>query len=306
MRNGTIIKSKISVLLFLFISGIQLGYSQKLEDFVSKYSGANGTGYMQPLSDAFGANMNSGLFRDAKVKKKGFQMYLGLVTTTAMISNNSKTFNAQTEEGFSPSQTVVAPTIFGSTSMVSAKGNEGTETYFPGGLGMNILPVAFPQLSIGSVLGTEATIRFYAFDVNEDLGKLNMLGLGVRHSISQYLIESFPVDLAVGYYWNSFSVGNIVDAKSNFISMQGSFDTGVLTFYSGLGLGSSNMDLEYTTDQTGEEETINLALETKNKPKFTLGMGLNLGAFRLNADYNFGVENVFSAGLGFAFGGDQE
>ncbi|WP_020533779.1 DUF6588 family protein [Flexithrix dorotheae] len=300
------IKNKIIYLLLFFTFSLQWGFSQNLEDFVSKYSGKNGTGYMQPLSDAFGANMNSGLFRDAKVKKSGFQMYLGLVTTTALISNNSKTFSAETEDGFTPSQTVTAPTIFGSTNVVVAKGDEGTETYFPGGLGMDIMPVAFPQLSIGSILGTEATVRFYAFDVSEDLGKLNMLGLGARHSISQYLTETFPIDLAVGYYWNSFSVGNIVDAKSNFISLQGSYETGVLTVYSGLGLGSSKMDLEYTTDQTGEEETISLALETKNKPKFTLGLGLNLGVFRLNADYNLGVENVFSAGLGFAFGADQE
>jgi len=50
-------------------------HAQNIEDMISKYTSDNGKGYVQPLADAFGANLNSGFYHHAKVKKAGFQLY---------------------------------------------------------------------------------------------------------------------------------------------------------------------------------------------------------------------------------------
>ena len=47
-------------------------YPQKVEEYLSRYTAANGKGYMQPLADVFGASFNTSLFHSAKIKKKGF------------------------------------------------------------------------------------------------------------------------------------------------------------------------------------------------------------------------------------------
>jgi len=126
--------------------------------------------------------MNSGLFYSAQIKKKGFQLYAGLVTMTALISNDQKTFTAKTEEMFYPPATTKAPTIFSSTEGAAVEGTGGTAYVFPGGFSMNALPVAVPQISIGSFMGTEASFRFIDIELDENLGSLNLTGFGIRHS----------------------------------------------------------------------------------------------------------------------------
>ena len=208
--------------------------AQTLEDFVAPYTGNNGEGFMQPLADAFGGCMNSGLYHGAKISKAGFHLYIGLETMTAIIGDKQKTFKASTED-FVPAQTVDASTIFGSRNPVVVNGQGGTQYAFPGGMNLKRLPLAMPQLTIGAVASTEATLRWISTSVGEDIGKVEVFGWGLRHSLSQYLL-AFPADLAAGFYMQTFKVGDIVDAQTSFFGVQASISQSLVTFYGGLGM----------------------------------------------------------------------
>ncbi len=280
--------------------------AQEIEDFLAKYTSENGSGYMQPFANAFGANLNSGFFHNAYIPKQGFRLQLGLVTTMALIKDEDKVFSATTDDFFTPEQTVTAPTIFGSTEGVSVNGEGGTVYNFPGGLSVDLLPLAVPQVTVGGLFGTEVLVRFFAADIGEDVGQLNLLGLGIRHSIDQYLPETFPVSLAVAYYWQTLSLENFVDNNTSFIAAQVSYRKGPLILYGGPGYESSSMEIEYTFESGDSTEDIVLDLDSNNSLRFTAGLALQLGPLYINTDYNIGNQNILSAGLGFTFGKNKK
>ncbi|MEM6522209.1 MAG: DUF6588 family protein [Bacteroidota bacterium] len=288
------------ILYLLIISAVTYGTTsaQDLEDFVSKYTDDNGSGYLQPLSDVFGANMNSGWFRHAKVNKKKFQFYIGLVTTGALIKDEQQTFEANSIYG----GTVTAPTIFGSTEAAVNEGPNGLEENFPGGVDYGLLPLAVPQVSVGGLFGTELSVRWFSIDIGDDIGQLDVIGWGIRHSISQYF-KLMPVDISLAFYNQSFELGEFVDANARIIMAQAGKRVALVDFYGAVGYEFSTMDIQYDAEVAGEDPTeIRFELEGENSLRFTAGFMLNLGPFKLNADYNIGNTNVFSLGLGFGFG----
>lgn len=270
--------------------------AQDIESYVSKYTSENGKGYLQPLADAFGANLNSGFYHSAKVKTVGLQVELGLVTMTALIGDDQKTFQASTEDLFYPAANAEAPTIVGSSEGASVEGTGGTSYEFPPGFDMKMIPIAAPQLSVGSIFGTQAFVRFINVDLGENWGRLNLSGWGIRHSINRY-IPLLPVDLAVGFYHQSFTIGDIIDANATFLSAQASITRGMLTVYGGLGTESSNLDISYTFEDDDSAEPVSFELEGSNSVRMTIGLALNMGPLKLYSDFNLASQKVLVIGL---------
>lgn len=295
------------LLLGLLVPGVFFtAQAQELEEFISAYTGDNGSGYAQPLGDALEGSFNSGFFHSAKIPGMGFSLDIGFTTMLAFTPNDSKTFLATPEGGFTPANPndipVEAPTIFGQTQAVQVAGEGGTAYTFPGGIDLDALPLAVPQLKIGAIYGTDLTFRYFAADLGEELGSLNLFGIGLRHSVSQYLPDLFPVDIALAYYYQSFSIDNFSDTNTSYIGAQGSFKKGPLIVYSGLGYGTGNTDISYTYDDNNVEEEINIELESSNNFRILLGAALKLGPFYINTDYNVGAISVWNTGLGFSIG----
>lgn len=284
------------IVLLLLASGLSRAHAQKLNDFVAKYGNENGAGFMQPLADAFGANINSGLYQTARIPLEGFHLTFGVMLMGAPVTDSRKTFSAKTEGFFAPQQTVDAPTIFGATDGKTVTGNAGTAYVFPGGLSMTTFAIAAPQITVGSLYGTEATVRFFQAKLGDNIGQLKLWGIGARHNINQYF-KKLPLDVAAGIYQQHFEIGDIVSANSTLISAQGSYTTSVLTFYGGPGFEISNMDVKYD----GTSGKITLALKSQNNVRFTAGALLSLAFFRLYADYNFSSQSAFVLGFGFGF-----
>ena len=285
-------------LLLIFISFNY--YAQDFEDYVSSYTGDNGKGYMQPLADAFGANVNSGFYHHAKIPVVGVNVYFGLVGMTAFVSDDAKTFNAKTGEFFSPEQSIKAPTIFGSTNSTTLEGVGGTQFTFPGGLNVSRIPIAVPQLTVGSIAGTDFTLRYIQIDVDDNFGEVSVLGFGARHNIDQYF-PLLPLNLAFGVYYQSFDIGNIIEANALFISGQASYSLKIVTLYGGLGYESSNMNISYDIGTEEDPETIDFDVDATNSVRLTLGAAVKLGFFILHTDYNLSSQNVWAVGLGFNF-----
>lgn len=282
------------VLACISLLGLNL-QGQEFEDFVRKYTGSNGQGFMQPLANAFGANLNSGWYHSAYVRPKGFQLYVGLTAMSAPIPEKFRTFTATTEGSFSPEQTAQVPTIFGSSETVYVEGEGGTTYPFPGGLDLSNLPLAVPNLSIGSLYGTDASFRWAGYNVGDEVGKVSLLGFGLRHSLDQYLPLK-PVHMAVGFYYHQFGVGDIVDAQGWLANIQASYQWKFVTLFGGVGYENSTLDIQYTHEEDDSE--ISFDLTGDNNIRATFGLTFNLGALKIHSDYNLSSQSLFTLGLG--------
>ena len=42
-----------------------------------------------------------------------------------------------------------------------------------------------PQITIGTVAGTDAMVRWFSIDVEDDFGSVSQLGFGLRHDVDR-------------------------------------------------------------------------------------------------------------------------
>lgn len=280
----------------------------QVEDQLSAYTGRNSTGYLQPLADAFGAGLNDAFFRTAYIPPSKVRVSLEVLVMGVIFGDDDRTFSATTEQGFIPETTVSAPTIVGDGKAVIVNGQGGTSFAFPGGFDLNSFGLAVPQIRISSFRGTEAVIRYIAFNTGDaELGDLSLYGLGARHSISQYFDEDFPVDIAAGFLWQSFSVGenesgnDLISTSAFTAGVQGSkrFPAGFATFepYTALSLDTFKMDVEYQADVDGTEVNVDVDFERDTSLHWTVGLSLNLVAVAIYGEYNVASQNSFSLGV---------
>ena len=175
---------------------------------------------------------------------------------------------------------------------------------------MPILPIAIPQLSIGTIHGTRAIFRYIPpMKFDEDLGEVKYFGFGVQHNPNVWLGAPLPIDIAVGYYTQKLEVGNYLTATTNAFGVNASkkFGGRLLSFtpYAGLMMESATIELNYNylvdTPAGPEEIPISFDLEGKNKNRITLGFKVGIPLIQLNVDYNIGQQNAASAGLMLSF-----
>ena len=279
----------------------------QIEDNISAYTGENATGYLGPLAGAVGATLNSGFWRSAHIPKVGFTIALEFPIMGLYFGDDDKTFRATTEAGFSPTQSVEAPTVVGDTEAVIVDGDGGTQFAFPGGFDVGSFALTVPQLRVGSVFGTEALIRFIAFRIGDsDLGDVSLFGLGFRHSVSQYFGPEPPVDVAASCFWQSFKLGENESGED--LTMTSTYSFGVqaskhiapiLTPYTGLYYSSYTMDVEYESDVPGED-IIDITFDD-GFVQWTIGIELNLLIFNAFAEYSISGYNNLAFGLGLGF-----
>lgn len=173
---------------------------------------------------------------------------------------------------------------------------------------LGFLPLASPQVSIGTLYGTQATFRYLpSLTLNSDLGKLNYFGFGIQHNPAVWLSKPIPVDVALSFFTQKLTVGDIFESKATAFGLNVGkrFGTALLnvTPYAGFMFESADMEVTYTysvviPSGTYQEE-IKFKLEGENKNRAVLGLSLRLLAINLNADYNFSKYDSFTAGLTF-------
>jgi len=174
------------------------------------------------------------------------------------------------------------------------------------GTGLDVLPLAMPQVSIGLFKGTEVMLRFFPeTEINEDIGDIGLLGIGVKHSISQYIpIPMFPLDISGQFVWQKLSIGDMLESKHTSFNIEASKKLGIgisITPYVGLGMESSTLDVSYTVsspDPLIDGTKVDFSLDGDNGFRMTGGVRLGLLIGTLNVDYSLGEYSVISAGFG--------
>ncbi len=269
-------------------------------DNLSSYTGVNAKGYMEPLKNALGSALNSGLYSSGHVARAGFGFRLELRGMLVSFSDDDKTFDAKTEDYFPTQTTAPASTVVGSVDAVTVQDpGTGATFAFPGGLELDRFALAAPQLVVGSVMGTEGILRYFAIDTGDtDIGNITLFGLGVRHSLSQYL-PAFPVNLSALLFFQSLEIGDkLIDASAFTLGVQASKRYALFEPYAGLSLDSFKMDVQYDTDVSGQNETLKIEFDRDTNPHLTLGSALHLGFFHLNGELNLADQTGFTFGLG--------
>jgi len=271
----------------------------QLEANLSTLTGDQTQGYLGPVATGLSATMNSGIFRSGHVPQAGLNFTIDLKASRISFSDDDREYTTPEGEAF-PS--IDVPTVIGSTEAVTSTGPGGASFIYPGGFDLDAFGLAVPQLTIGSVMGTRAIVRFISLTLGDEdeLGDFKFLGLGAQHSLSQYL-TGLPIDLAVGAMWQNFTIGeDIVDATAMAFNVTGSKKFGMavsLEPYVGLGLDSFTMDAEYTTTST--DETLNVEFDRENDFHFTIGTGINFPGVKLHGEFNVAAATGFAGGIGF-------
>jgi hypothetical protein len=314
--GGLLKKGFVSLVLLLCLAP---PISAQIEDQLSAYTGANATGYLQPFSSAFGADLNTGIFRAASIPKMHPKIRLEFQVMSVIFGDDDKTFRAVTERGFSPKTYANAPTVVGSGKALIVEGDGGTAFAFPGGFDLHSFALAAPQLRAGGVFGTEVIFRYFALDVggskdsedsedsgNSSLGKISLFGIGLKHNMSQYLPPGIPVDLSAGFFWQSFSMGEnkqgdkLISSHAFSIGVQASKKVAMfLEPYTGVSYDTNSMNVSYESEATGSTTSIDIDFEKESSLHLTLGLALELPVVKGFAEYNIAGMNSFAFGLGF-------
>lgn len=281
-------KTKKSILkIFPVITGLLLlsstGFSQINFDLL-KGGVDDGVklleGYITPYANAFGSSLNGGWYNTGKPHKLGgFDITLSVSTT--LIPEDAKTFdlselglNNLTVSGNSMAPTIAGandpgPTLSYIKNFPGYGDIELASFESPPGINWGIIPLPMIKAGIGLPLGTEIIGRFIPTIKVAD-GSFGMWGVGLKHSIIQYLPGSdlFPIDISLmgGYtkvtlgipvsmepenYSNmtTYSESDFEDQKVNMdvsaytINLLISKKLPIVTFFGGLGYSGTSTSI---------------------------------------------------------------
>ena len=284
---------------WLMAPHISRGQDQNIKDYLDAYIGTNAVPYVQPLADLFTSNINTGIW-DGYHDHTRFYFRLKAQAIASYPSDDMRSFQGMTSGDFNPPQTVTAPTIIGDRSSIILTGSDTTFYIFPGGYELKRLLLGTPQLTIGGFLHSEISGRFLSFSLGQDFGKVNFIGIGARHFITDYFKEP-PFDFSIGYFYHHITASTYLDSDQHLISSHigksGKYFSGQLM----AGYQTSGSAIHYTyTDEDGPYD-VDLFLENNNNWIFEASIGLRLGNVFICSALSYARHISLSVGAGLTF-----
>jgi len=265
--------------------------------------GSNLTGYLGPLPKALSSTLNSGIFQSGDVPVGGLHLQVGLQVTAAEFDSGDRTFTPTDPFGFTPVNATKAPTIIGDGNAVAVPDNGGSTPVYPGGLDISQFVLPVPQVTIGDIMGTRATVRWFSSTFsNSDIGKIDFFGIGGQHSLSQYM-HAAPVDLALGAFYQTLKLGDgLLDTKAMHVDLTASKKLGGLLRlepYVSVGYDTFDMSVKYKYTGSGSSaggDDLNVKFDRISNKHLAAGVSLTLALVKIHA------EVVSAANTGAAVG----
>jgi hypothetical protein len=303
--SSTVLRVAIGALVAFVVFAGAPAYAGTIGDQISVYGEENAKGYLNPLVDAFAADLNSGLYHSAYIPSSGVKFSFEIQLMSVFYGDSDRTFEAGVPVGFTPLnpnvQSYTVPTVAGSGEAVTVPGQGGTQFTFPGGLSLNSFAIGVPQIRIGGFAGFEALVRFFALNTGDaELGDIKLFGLQARYSVSQHFGPTPAIDVAVGAAWQMFEMGadNFTETKSFSFGAQASKRFGILQPYGGVSWDNFTMDVTYDSTVGGTPQRQTIKFDAENRVKGTIGLAVFLGPLSGWADYNVSEFNSVTAGIG--------
>lgn len=277
--------------------------SAQLSENLGALTGDNARKYLGPLPDALSGTMNSAIFTSGKVPRMGLNFSIGVKVMGVKFADEDRLFTPTDPAGFTSVAPIQqAPTVVGGGSAVTQTGQGGATLYYPGGFDLGEFAFAAPQLSIGSVMGTRAVVRWFAMNFASDnfIDKISFFGVGAQHSLSQY-VPMLPIDLALGVFYQKFKIDDsLLDTQAFHIDITGSRSFPILQPYGAIGIDSFKMDAAYQdTSVPGSPVDIAVDFDRKTNVHLTAGVLANLAFATLHAEANIAATNGVAVGISF-------
>lgn len=206
-----------------------------------------------------------------------------------------------------------------------------------GDLPFNAVPVPMAQIGVGLFANTDVKLRLVPnINIADDFD-FNLFGLGLQHDLTQYInIEKLPLNISVLAAFTNMKATYDIQNDTSFENVQvnngkgefkttawtvqgvASLDLKLITFYGAVGYNqgetSAKMKGEYIltydlVDVVGSpidkvEEILYDPVSQDFKVsgmRGTIGTRLNLGFFKIFADYTFQEYNTLTAGIALSF-----
>ena len=175
---------------------------------------------------------------------------------------------------------------------------------------ISVMPLMAPQLTLGTVYGTQFTLRYLpAVELNADLGEFSYMGFGLQHNPLVWMDMKLPVDVSASFFTQSMSVGDLFDCTSTAFGLNASKTLGWrflnLTPYAGIMFEDASMEVSYDfiveTPAGPVTQPITLDLASDNSMRLTLGLNARLGIVNWNVDYSLAEYPAISTGINLAF-----
>jgi hypothetical protein len=266
--------------------------------------GSNLKGYLAPLPDAMSSTLNSGLFQSGAISQGSPHLQLGIHVAGVTFDDKDRTFTPTDPFGYQATNPTNVPTIVGDGNAVSVPDNGGNTPVYPGGLDISQFLLPVPQLTVGDIMGTRATLRWLSLDTkNSDLGKFDFFGVGAQHSISQYF-KGLPVQVAVGGFYQKLKLGDgLLDTHSMHFDVTASKKFGGLLQlepYVSVGYDTFDMKVKYTFTGNGAPaggEPLSVKFDTISNKHLAAGATLTLAIVKLHAEVVSAALNGAAVGL---------
>lgn len=295
---------RIAAILTLALAVMALGAlpaRAQLVENLGALTSDNARKYLGPLPDAFSGTMNAAIFSTGNVPVTGINFSIGVKVMGISFSSENRLYTPTDPPGFSSVAPIQqAPTVIGGTSAVAQGGQGGATVFYPGGFDVGEFAFAAPQVSIGSVLGTRAVVRWAAanFGAREFISSVDYFGVGAQHSVSQYF-TALPFDLALGAFYQQLKIDDtLIDARTYHIDLTASKSFRILQPYGAIGVDSFTMDVLYE-DSTNPGTNIAVNFDRTSNIHLTAGVLAKLGFAQLHAEANIAATTGLAVGLMF-------
>lgn len=174
----------------------------------------------------------------------------------------------------------------------------------PSGYDVPAVPVPMGELNMGLPSGTEAMVRFFPrVDPGGDVGRVSAFGVGLKHSVSQWIPGGFPLDVAVAAGWQRASVGDVVRATGKTAGIAVSRDLALITVFASGALERSEVDVTYTLNGKLAEATdrspVSFVQEGRNRERVTAGLRVDIMVAHLTVAHANSDYDVLRANLTF-------
>lgn len=303
--------------------------------------------YLSSLFTGAGVGLNSGWYNSAKAKNLG-KFDVSIQASIALVPQNDRSFDVSAL-GLSPNTRLAnpndkfSPTAFGKDvsgpvlNIYNNQGNPLTSIRLPQGAGISFVPSPQIQATVGIIKNTDVSLRYSPKVGSDDLGKMEVLGFGIKHEITDLLFPGktekiIPIDIAIGLAYSRINY-NRTFAKADQLNesnstqdlkqrIEGKFSgytadiivskkMAAFTPFASLSYNTSKTDFGILGDyiiQTGinQYETVKDPITIKQTDlaalRANIGFSLHLAFFRLYGAYGISKYQVFTGGIGFGIG----
>lgn len=290
----------ITSALFALQLNAQIQPRTTIEDYLDAYLGTNARPYLQPLADLVTSNIHTGVWDWAAISKDKLYVKIKAQGMMSIPIEDMRDFSGTTSGDFTPVTTVNAPTIIGDESAIIITGDNNNTYVFPGGYDLNELILGTPQLTIGGFLNTEISGRFLAIPFNNNIGDVDLWGLGIRHSLSNYFEDS-PIDLSVGYFHHHLHAGNYLNSNQNLYSLMIGKSGPVLSGHISANYQTGLHNVDYMYEDGATQYDVNMDVENSHPWLWEVGAGMKLGPVMINGAVSYSYFPTFALGAGLTF-----